>query len=114
MTRLTLASELRHRLTVYQRVAAVQDGEDRYTYEAVGRVWGALSVSRGALERLEGGMERPDVTHRLLLRRGACHLTSDTYFVYQGQRYDVLYWQPYYRKADRVEVLLRMVVEDGE
>ncbi len=110
---MALASELRHRLTVYQRVATIKDGEDRYTYEEAGRVWGSLCVSRGVLESLAGGMERPDVTHRLLLRRGACHLATDTYFMYQGQRYDVLYWQPYYKKPDRVEVLLRMVIEDG-
>jgi len=110
---MTLASDLRRRLSVFQRVHNVSDGEDCYEYEEAGRVWGLLSVARARLEPLEGDMERPDVTHKLLLRRGACRLSTDTYFIYQGQRYDVQYWQPYYRDSDRVEVLLKLVIEDG-
>ena len=43
----------------------------------------------------------------------SCKLTTATYFVYEGQRYDVLYWQPHYKRRDRLEVMLKLVVEDA-
>lgn len=109
-----LANDLKHRLTVYQRTKTENDiGETEFVYRPAGKVWGALTITGGAVETLPGEMERASVTHRLTLRTGACRLATDTYFEYQGQRYDVLYWQPHYKRRDRIEVLLRMVTEDA-
>lgn len=109
-----LTSDLKHRLIVHQRTEIENDaGETDFAYPPAGKVWGALTVTGGRTETLPGEMERADVTHRLTLRPGSCRLTTDTWFEYQGRRYDVLYWQPHYKRRDRIEVLLRMVIEDG-
>ena len=50
---------------------------------------------------------------KLTIRPRSCRLTTATYFVYEGQRYDVLYWQPHYKRRDRLEVMLKLVVEDA-
>lgn len=88
-------------------------GNTWFDYALDGKVWGGLTVAGGRVETLPGGMERADVTHKLTIRPGACRLRTSTYFTYAGQRYDVLYWQPHYKRRDRLEVMLRMVVEDG-
>lgn len=109
-----LTNDLKHRLTVLNlKQVETETGDTDYEYAEDGRVWGGLSVVSGRTETLPGDMERANVTHRLLLRRGACRLATSTRFLFRGQRYDVLYWQPHYKLADRVEVLLKLVIEDG-
>lgn len=111
---MSLANDLRHRLTVYNKKAVENDiGETDYEYAPDGKVWGALTVLSGRTETLPGESERAVVTHRLTIRPRSCRLTTATYFVYKEQRYDVQYWQPHYKRRDRLEVFLRMVVEDG-
>ena len=62
---------------------------------------------------MPGDTVRAEVTHKLTIRPRSCRLTTATYFVYEGQRYDVLYWQPHYKRRDRLEVMLKLVVEDA-
>ena len=85
--------------------------DDRYAPD--GTIWGALTVVAGRTESLPGEAERAAVTHKLTIRPRACRLTTATYFEYQGQRYDVQYWQPHYKRRDRLEVFLKLVIEDG-
>ena len=88
-------------------------GESDYEYAPDGTIWGALTVVSGRTETLPGETERAAVTHKLTIRPRACRLTTSTYFEYQGQRYDVQYWQPHYKRRDRLEVFLKLVIEDG-
>ena len=50
---------------------------------------------------------------KITIRPRSCKLTTATRFLYQGHRYDVQYWQPHYKRRDRIEVMVRLVVEDG-
>jgi SPP1 family predicted phage head-tail adaptor len=109
-----LTNDLKHRLTVLNKKQMENDrGEIYYDYAPDGAIWGALSVVSGSTETLPGGAERAVVTHRITIRPRSCKLTTATRFLYQGQRYDVQYWQPHYKRRDRLEVLVRLVVEDG-
>lgn len=111
---MSLTNDLKHRLAVYQRVEREnEDGETEFVYRNTGKIFGALTVASGTAETLPGEMRRAAVTHRLTMRPSACILTTDTYFVYHGQRYDVQWWQSHYKRRDRVEVMLRLVTEEG-
>ena len=111
---MSLTNDLKHRLTVFNNQPFINDiGETDYQYAPDGTIWGALTVVSGRTETLPGETERAAVTHKLTIRPRACRLTTATYFEYQGQRYDVQYWQPHYKRRDRLEVFLRLVVEDG-
>ena len=111
---MSLSNDLRHRLTVFNQQPFTNDiGETDYQYAPCGTIWGALTVVSGRTDTLPGETVRADVTHKLTIRPRACKLTTATYFEYQGQRYDVQYWQPHYKRRDRLEVLLKLVIEDG-
>ena len=111
---MSLTNDLKHRLTVYNKQPFTNDiGETDYKYAPDGTIWGALTVVSGRTETLPGETERAAVTHKLTIRPRSCKLTTATYFEYQGQRYDVQYWQPHYKRRDRLEVFLRLVIEDG-
>lgn len=68
---------------------------------------------RKAIPRLRFERRRLYAQSKLTIRPRSCRLTTATYFVYEGQRYDVLYWQPHYKRRDRLEVMLKLVVEDA-
>ncbi len=111
---MSLTNDLGHRLTVFNKQPFTNDiGETDYEYAPDGTIWGALTVVSGRTETLPGETERAAVTHKLTIRPRACKLTTATYFEYQGQRYDVQYWQPHYKRCDRLEVFLKLVIEDG-
>ena len=100
---MALTNDLRHRLTVFNKHQTENDiGETCWQYTEDGRN-----------ETLPGDTVRAEVTHKLTIRPRSCRLTTATYFVYEGQRYDVLYWQPHYKRRDRLEVMLKLVVEDA-
>ncbi len=109
-----LTNDLKHRLTVLNKKPMENDrGDTYYDYAEDGTIWGALTVMSGRTETLPGEAERAAVTHKITIRPRSCKLTTATRFLYQGQRYDVQYWQPHYKRRDRVEVMVRLVVEDG-
>ena len=109
-----LTNDLRHRLTVLNKKPMENEsGETYYDYAEDGTIWGALTVMSGRTETLPGEAERAAVTHKITIRPRACKLTTATRFLYQGQRYDVQYWQPHYKRRDRIEVMVRLAVEDG-
>lgn len=111
---MSLTNDLKHRLMVFNKQPFTNDiGETEYQYAPDGTIWGALTVVSGRTETLPGETERAAVTHKLTIRPRSCKLTTATYFEYQGQRYDVQYWQPHYKRRDRFEVFLKLVVEDG-
>ena len=108
-----LINDLRHRLTVYNKKPMENDRSDTYyDYAEDGTIWGALTVMSGRTETLPGEAERADVTHKITIRPRSCKLTTATRFVYQGQRYDVLYGYPIYNRSGWMELYCRLVVED--
>ncbi len=109
-----LPNDLKHRLTVLNKTPKENDnGETYYDYTEDGAIWGALTVVSGRTETLPGEAGRAAVTHKITIRPHACRLTTATRFLYQGQRYDVQYWQPHYKRRDRIEVMVRLVVENS-
>ena len=111
---MALTNDLRHRLTVFNKHQIENDiGETCWQYTEDGKIWGALTVMSGRNETMPGDTVRAEVTHKLTIRPRSCRLTTATYFVYEGQRYDVLYWQPHYKRRDRLEIMLKLVVEDA-
>lgn len=109
-----LTNDLRYRLTAYgKQPIETATGETDYDYLPIGTVWGAITVTGGRAEPLPGDSERVEITHKITLRAGAVKPVADLYFVCQGQKYEVQYWQPHYKKRDRIEFLCKLVVEDG-
>ena len=53
----------------------------------------------------EDKANKTEISNKLTIRPRSCKLTTATYFVYEGQRYDVLYWQPHYKRRDRMAFL---------
>lgn len=110
---MALLNDLRYRVTVYGKQKTTNAlGEVSYDYAPLRTVWAGITITNGTVQTIPGDMERAQVSHRFTFRAGAMSdLTTDMYFLFRGQRYDVQWWQPHYKNLDRIEVLCSLVVE---
>lgn len=110
----TIADILNCRVDVYAPVTAENAlEEESLTYPLLKRVWAGITVKNGAEKSGSGNTVSAEITHRVLLRSNAVpDLCKEMYFMYAGNRYDILYVQPFYRDRGLVECLCRLVVEE--
>lgn len=108
------ASDLRCRITIYRKQKAENElKETTYEYRPERTVWAQIVPASGRAAALEGDMERSEITHRVRLRASACPVIDQgMYFMFRGQRYDVLYGYPIYNRGGWMELYCRLVVED--
>ena len=108
-----IAGQLNSRVSVFAPVQRVNDlGEQTVDYEKIGAVWAAINVTRSAEQSDNGNTTSVEITHRIQLRRNAVpELNREMYFAYAGNRYDIVYVQPYYRDRGLIECMCRLVVE---
>lgn len=108
------ASDLRARITLYRGTEGENDlGETTMEYQPERSVWANIVPVSGRTADLEGGMERAEITHRATVRSSSCPaVRRGMYFVFRGQRYDILYSYPIYNRGGWLELYCRLVVED--
>lgn len=109
----TIADMLHCRVDVYAPTASKNAlGEESLTYSLLKRVWVGITVKNGAEKNGSGNTVSAEITHRILMRSNAVPgLCKEMYVMYAGNRYDILYVQPFYRDRGLVECACRMVVE---
>ena len=105
--------QLRHRVEVYHKVPGKTEfGENTYTYEKLCDIWADIKPISGREESMEGDSLRQNITHRFFVRKGAIKKPrNDMYFMYQGQRYDVMYSMPYYKLNGFVEFYCKLIIK---
>lgn len=110
---MSLTNDLRHRVTVYtkqQQTTALGDMD--FGYAPFAAIWAGIVPKTGKTEEIAGEQKRAAVTHVVTIRANALpDLNVDMYLMSRGQRYDVEYWQPHYKRPDRVQLMCRLVVE---
>lgn len=109
------ASDLRAKITIYRRQKGENElKETTYGYQPERTVWAQIVPASGRTAALEGEVERAEITHRVRLRASACPvLEQGMYFIFRGQRYDVLYGYPIYSRSGWMELYCRLVVENS-
>ena len=107
---------LRHRIDVYSKAdAETEFGEQSYDYAKLCSVWAEIVPSSGRENTLPGKSVQAAVTHKITTRMGAIkEPRNDMYFVFKGQRYEVLYFMPHYKRNDLVEYYTKLFIETEE
>ncbi len=108
------ASNLRCRIEFYHRSPVENTlGEKTYEYIPLCSAWANLTPQSGKIASLEGNVERAEITHKATIRASVLpQVPADIYFLFRGQRYDVLYAYPIYNRAGWLELFCRLVVEN--
>ena len=115
MARQISAGDLRCRVQFYHRSKVENElRETDYTYAPLRAAWANIVPQSGKSAPAQGGMEYVEVTHKATIRASVLpEIPTDLYFMYRGQRYDVLYAYPIYNRAGWLELFCRLVVEDS-
>lgn len=103
-------------IRVFHRREQVSEltGETEYRYEEAKTTHAHIRPTTGRSVALPGGSEYVEVSHIVTVRTASIPaLSTDTYFVYRGQRYDVLYFYPIYNRRGWMEIFCRLTIEDG-
>lgn len=116
---MSLTNDLTCRVVLYARQQVTTAlGDKDYAYVPQGGVWakitpigGTGTATGGRTAELAGDMAQIGVLHSITLRANALpHPADDMYLTYKGQRYNVKFWRPHYRRPDRVELICEMEV----
>ena len=107
------AGRLNSKMDVYSKTAFENElGETDYIYNKLQSVWAEILPTGGSNKNLPPNEEYAEISHKITIRAGAIKdLANDMYFMYQGQRYDIKYFQPNYKFKDSVEIMANLVVE---
>ena len=109
------ASDLRCRITIYRKKKTENElKESTYGYQPERPVWAEIVPASGRTAALEGDVEQAEITHRVRLRASSCpSIDRGMYFMFRGQRYDILYGYPIYNRSGWMELFCRLVVENS-
>lgn len=104
---------LRHKIDVFSKSESKTEfGETTYKYEKLSSVWAEITPKTGRESTLDGNSIQTSVTHKITVRNKAVkEPRNDMYFEFKGQRYEVLYFMPHYKKNDLIEFYCKLIIE---
>lgn len=107
-------SELDDRLTVYHMVEVDDEyGETDRKPQELRRIWAGITPTSGRVGTLPGGMQYAEVSHRVRVRTQALpDISTDMYFLVRGQRMNVKYWYPVYKRRGMLDIFCSL--EQGD
>jgi len=111
-----IPERLKNRIDIYaKRENKTEFGELTYNYEKTASVWAEITPKTGKENTLDGNSIQVSVTHKVTVRNGSIkEPRNDMYFVFKGQRYEVLYFMPHYRHNDLIEFYCKLIIETEE
>lgn len=114
----SLSKALRNRVEIYEKKAGTNElGETTYSYSLVQKVWAEILPTRAGNkeESLKGEVLRTRTTHKITVRQKAINRPmNDMYFMYKGQKYEVMYFMPNYKSNDYIEFYCKLITETEE
>jgi len=109
-----LAERLTNRIDVYGKVKYINElDEIDYRFEKFKSIWSEIVATGGTLKTGRGDTIYANVTHKITVRNKAIpNLTNDMYFMYQGLRYDIEFFEPNYKYKDAITIMCNLVVQN--
>lgn len=110
------AGELRQRIAVCGgRRRLRENGETETVYDEPARhIWAKIVPFSGRTDALDGGGDFFEITHKCYIRAPSLpDIRPDMYFLYRGQRYDILYYTPVYSRPGWMELRCSVRTERG-
>lgn len=108
-----ILERLRRRVDVFSKAECKTEfGELTYKYDKTSTVWAEITPTSGRENSLDGNSIQASITHKITVRNGAIKKPrNDMYFMFKGQRYEVMYFMPHYRRNDLIEFYCKLIIE---
>ncbi len=120
---INLAGRLKNRVDVYGRIETLNlSGAKKFSYGYIKSVWADITPCLtninvlGAKEKNYDGIHisYTAMKYKFLMRINALNVKKDMYFMYKGQRYDVLYSVPHFDDGGYMEVFAELFIENDD
>ena len=104
---------LNNRIDVYSKTEIINElGEKDYEYNKIKTIWSNILPVTGSTRDATGEVTRTEMKYKFTIRNNSLNeLTTDMYFMYKGQRYDIDYYIPNFKYRDSIEIYCSLVVE---
>ena len=104
---------LRNKLDVYEKTQVENElGEIDTEYAKTKSIFGNIVPDKfSGKNGTETVIEYAETTHRIFCRKKSLIPTVDMYFIYDGLRYDILYFQPDFKNGDYWEIMAKVKYE---
>lgn len=113
-----LSKVLKNRIDVYSKIDNINDlGEKSYSYGLLQSVWAEIlpTNTESKEEVVKGEALRAKTTHKITVRTKAIKKPqNDMYFIFKGQKYEVMYFLPNYKGNDFIEFYCKLIIETEE
>ncbi len=110
-----ILKRLRHRIEVFSKIKGETEFDElRYNYKKILTVWAEIVPSNktGQEIKMEGNSLKESVTHKITVRNSAVkEPRNDMYFIFRGQKYEVIYFMPHYKENDLIEFYCKLIIE---
>nr|DAD95065.1 MAG TPA: Putative head tail adaptor [Siphoviridae sp. ctVqj4] len=110
---MSLCDRLKNRIDVYGRTENENELKEKdYIYAKKASIWAEISPQSGRESTGQGNTIYSEINYKFTIRINSLKtITNDMYFMYRGQRYDIVYFNPNYKYRDSVDVFCKLVVE---
>lgn len=111
MSRMT--SKLKNRVEVHTKQKVKNElGKWEYKYALYKTIYAQIIPMRSILKQGQADTEYVESTHKFKIRKKSLPELDNTYrFKYQGQIYEVMYFDPDFQHNEFYEVYTRLVIE---
>lgn len=110
---MNFTNRLKHRLDLYAKTKIKNRlNEQEYSYSFVKTVFGEVLINSRTTEDGELNTEYAKITHKIRVRtKSITNLDNTMYFIFKGQRYNVLYFVPDYKNNEFIEIFTELIIE---
>lgn len=109
-----LTDRLTNKIDVYGKVEIENKLHEKdWDWVKIKWIWSEILPTGGTLKTTEGNSLYAEVSHKITIRKNSIkNLTNDMYFIYDGQRFDIKFFQPNYKYKDSIEIFCTLVIQN--
>jgi len=109
-----LTSKLKNKIDIYSKVEFINEvGEKDFRYEKTKSVFANITSEKSSGSVCNNGttITCMEITHKFIIRKLSLNLVRDMYFMYQGLRYDIVYFQVDFNSNEYWEIMCKVKFE---
>lgn len=109
---MSLATNLKHKITFYRKSSIINElGQETPIFAKDKDVWAEIKIASAQMKTVVANTSYEQFTHKVTIRSGSIVLENSMEFEYNGQRFEVLYYEPCFNDKGAQILYARAIIE---